>query len=138
MTANMTTATVLSRDGTRIVYDHLGEGRPLIMVGGALSDRSHPTVQHFASVLARYFTVFKYDRRGRGDSGDTPPYAAEREFEDLEAVIQAAGGPVLLYGMSSGAVLALETAARRCCRNTVRTSRNCSPPAAGPTHSSTS
>jgi pimeloyl-ACP methyl ester carboxylesterase len=112
MTAETTTATLVSRDGTRIVYDHLGAGRPLIMVGGALSDRSHPTVQHFASVLARYFTVFKYDRRGRGDSGDTPPYEAEREFEDLQAVIQAAGGPVFLHGTSSGAVLALETAAR--------------------------
>jgi len=64
-----------------------------------------------AAVLAEHFTVFKYDRRGRGDSGDTPPYAVEREVEDIDAVIDAAGGSAFLYGTSSGAGLALEAAA---------------------------
>jgi len=82
---------------------------PSIYVGGALNDRSSGAP--LAGLLASRFTVISYDRRGRGASGDTQPYAVEREVEDLEAVIAAAGGPAFVYGMSSGGVLALEAAA---------------------------
>ena len=104
--AEMTT----SPDGTAIAFDRTGDGPPLIVVGGAFNDRRTPAA--LAELLAESFTVYSYDRRGRGDSGDTPPYAVEREIEDLEAVIAAAGGSAAVYGHSSGAQLALETAAR--------------------------
>lgn len=96
-----------SKDGTPIAFDRSGEGPAVIMVGGALSDRSAGTP--LAALLAPHFTVFTYDRRGRGDSGDTPPYAVGREVEDLEAVLQEAGGAGFVFGHSSGAALALET-----------------------------
>jgi pimeloyl-ACP methyl ester carboxylesterase len=102
----MTTAT--SRDGTTIAFDTSGEGPPLVVVGGALNDR------HAAATLARLlapsFTVYTYDRRGRGDSSDTPPYAVEREVEDLLALVEDTGGTAFAFGHSSGAVLALEAA----------------------------
>jgi pimeloyl-ACP methyl ester carboxylesterase len=79
------------------------------MVGGALADRT--AVVPLASILAPRFTVFAYDRRGRGDSGDTAPYAVEREIDDIEALIAEAGGPAFVFGHSSGAALALEAAA---------------------------
>ncbi len=102
--------TVASADGTTIAFDRSGSGPALILVGGALSTRSvYPTV---ASLLAPHFSVFGYDRRGRGDSGDTMPYAVEREVEDVQALIAEAGGRVFLYGHSSGGALALEVAAR--------------------------
>src|SRR5690348_3770906 len=101
---------VTSRDGTTIAYDRSGEGKALILVGGALSDRSAGAP--LTSLLAPRFTVISYDRRGRGDSGDTPPYAVEREIEDLDALIGAAGGSAGVFGMSSGAALALEAANR--------------------------
>ena len=101
---------VLSRDGTPIVYDHIGVGPALIVVTGALSDRS--TAITLAPALSGRFSLFAYDRRGRGDSGDTRPYAVEREIEDLEAVIGEAGGSAFVFGHSSGAALALEAAAR--------------------------
>jgi len=104
--AEMTT----SADGTAIAFDRTGDGPPLILVGGAFNDRR--TSVALAALLAENFTVYSYDRRGRGDSGNTPPYSVEREIEDLEAVIEAAGGSTALYGHSSGAQLALETAAR--------------------------
>jgi pimeloyl-ACP methyl ester carboxylesterase len=104
--AEMTT----SADGTAIAFDRVGKGPPLILVRGAFNDRM--TAAELAELLAPSFTVFNYDRRGRGDSGDTKPYAVEHEIEDLEAVIDAAGGSAALYGHSSGAQLALETAAR--------------------------
>jgi pimeloyl-ACP methyl ester carboxylesterase len=104
--------TVRSQDGTTIAYDRAGEGPALILVGGALSVRQHPVVDQLVTALAPHFTVFSFDRRGRGDSGDTLPYAVEREVEDIEALIDAAGGSAFLYGMSSGAVLALEAAKR--------------------------
>lgn len=104
------TETVQSADGTPIAYERVGAGPPLIAVGGAFSTRRSAGV--FADVLAPHFEVFVYDRRGRGDSGDTPPYAIEREIEDLGALIGAAGGSVCVYGHSSGAVLALEAASR--------------------------
>ena len=99
---------VISRDGTPIAYDRSGTGPALILVAGALTDRAD--MASLASLLSASFTVFNYDRRGRGDSGDTQPYAVERELEDLDAVISAAGEPVFLYGHSSGAVLALRAA----------------------------
>jgi pimeloyl-ACP methyl ester carboxylesterase len=101
---------VTSKDGTRITFDRSGDGPALILVGGALSDRSGGAP--LAKLLAPRFTVFSYDRRGRGDSEDTSPYSVEREIEDLEALIDEAGGTSFVHGHSSGAVLALEAAAR--------------------------
>jgi pimeloyl-ACP methyl ester carboxylesterase len=99
---------VTSRDGTKIAYDRLGAGAPVVLVSGGSVDRSdHATL---AERLADSFTVFNYDRRGRGPSGDTPPYAVEREIEDIAAVIEAVG-TASLYGSSSGAALAMEAAA---------------------------
>jgi pimeloyl-ACP methyl ester carboxylesterase len=101
--------TVTSKDGTTIAFDRLGGGPPLILVSGGSTDRMANAP--LAELLAPDFTVFNYDRRGRGPSGDTPPYAVEREVEDIDAVIAAAGGSAFLYGTSSGAALALEAAA---------------------------
>ena len=101
--------TVTSKDGTTIAFDRLGDGPPIILVCGASTDRM--TNAPLATLLAEHFTVFNYDRRGRGDSGDTAPYAVEREVEDLDAVIAAAGGSASVYGTSSGGALALEAAA---------------------------
>jgi pimeloyl-ACP methyl ester carboxylesterase len=99
---------VISNDGTPIAYETSGTGPALVLVGGAFCDR------HFADPLAELlkerFTVVKYDRRGRGDSGDTQPYSVEREIEDLAAVIEAAGGSAYAFGVSSGAVLAVDAA----------------------------
>jgi len=103
--------TVTSRDGTTIAFDQAGQGPALILVGGAFSYRAFPGFVQLAELLARHFTVINYDRRGRGDSGDTAPYAVEREIEDLEALIDAAGGSASVWGMSSGAALALTAAA---------------------------
>src|SRR3712207_4988967 len=100
---------VTSRDGTTIAFDRLGDGPPVILVCGASTDRMANAP--LAALLAEHFTVFNYDRRGRGDSGDTAPYAVEREVEDLDAVIDDAGGSAFVYGTSSGGVLALEAAA---------------------------
>jgi pimeloyl-ACP methyl ester carboxylesterase len=100
---------VTSNDGTSIAYDRSGEGPGVILVsGGSVDSSSNAPV---GALLADRFTVFNYDRRGRGPSGDTPPYAVQREVEDLEAVIGAAGGSALVYGTSSGAALVLEAAA---------------------------
>jgi pimeloyl-ACP methyl ester carboxylesterase len=103
--------TVTSKDGTEIAYDQQGEGPAVILVAGALCTRLSWSGPELARLLAPQFTVYNYDRRGRGDSGDTQPYAAEREIEDLDALITAAGGSASLYGHSSGAALALEAAA---------------------------
>jgi alpha-beta hydrolase superfamily lysophospholipase len=100
---------VTSKDGTVIVFDQLGNGSPVILVSGGSVDRSSNAP--LAELLAQHFTVFNYDRRGRGPSGDTAPYAVEREVEDIDAVITAAGGSACLYGSSSGAALALEATA---------------------------
>jgi pimeloyl-ACP methyl ester carboxylesterase len=103
---------VTSNDGTTIAYERAGSGRPLILVDGALCSRAFGPMPKLAPLLAEQFTVFMYDRRGRGESGDTQPYAREREVEDIAALIEAAGGgPVNLLGLSSGAALALEAAA---------------------------
>jgi pimeloyl-ACP methyl ester carboxylesterase len=99
---------VISKDGTRITYDRLGQGAAVILVSGGSVDKSSNA--GLAELLAAQFTVFNYDRRGRGASGDTLPYAVEREVEDIDAVIEAAGGSAYLFGSSSGAALALEAA----------------------------
>ena len=98
---------VTSKDGTSIAYDRQGSGPAVILVGGGLDDGAENAP--LAAELARSFTVYNYARRGRGDSGDTLPYALEREIEDLEALIAEAGGSAHLYGVSSGG--ALEAAA---------------------------
>jgi pimeloyl-ACP methyl ester carboxylesterase len=100
---------VTSKDGTSIAYERIGSGPTVILVGGGAVDRSENA--SLAPELAEHFTVYNYDRRGRGDSGDTLPYAVEREIEDIEALIAEAGGPAHLYGVSSGGALALEAAA---------------------------
>lgn len=100
---------VISKDGTAIAFDKLGKGAGVILVCGGSVD--HTSNAPLAALLAADFTVFNYHRRGRGDSGDTSPYAVEREVEDIDAVITAAGGSAFLYGTSSGAALALEAAA---------------------------
>jgi pimeloyl-ACP methyl ester carboxylesterase len=96
---------VTSKDGTTIGFDRLGDGPPVVLVSGGSVDRSSNA--GLAEQLASDFSVFNYDRRGRGPSGDTQPYAIEREIEDIDAVIGAAGGSAGLYGTSSGAALAL-------------------------------
>jgi pimeloyl-ACP methyl ester carboxylesterase len=101
--------TIASADGTSIAYERSGGGPPLILVGGAMSDRM--AAAPLGKLLSSRCTVFAYDRRGRGDSGDTGPYACEREIEDLAVLIEAAGGSASIHGHSSGAVLALEAAA---------------------------
>jgi pimeloyl-ACP methyl ester carboxylesterase len=98
-----------SKDGTTIAFDRLGDGRVVIVVGGATCDRA--MTRPLAEQLAQHFTVINYDRRGRGDSGDTAPYAVEREIEDLAALISEVGGTASVYGHSSGAGLALHAAA---------------------------
>jgi pimeloyl-ACP methyl ester carboxylesterase len=103
-------ANVTSKDGTRIAYEQQGAGQAVILVDGATAYRSFGSMPRLAELLAPHFTVTIYDRRGRGDSSDTLPYAVEREIEDIEALIQAAGGSASLFGMSSGACLALEAA----------------------------
>src|ERR671936_710089 len=102
--------TTRSSDGTLIAYEKSGEGPPLILVDGALCHRAFGPSRPLAAEMADRFTVYTYDRRGRGESGDTPPYAAAPEVEDLEAVIAAAGGSAHVSGISSGAVVALEAA----------------------------
>src|SRR5947209_13513199 len=102
---------VISKDGTTIAFDRSGQGPTLILVGGAFQHRAiDPRTAQLAALLAQHFTVFHYDRRGRGDSSDTLPYTVEREVEDLDALIKEAGGQAAVFGMSSGGVLALEAA----------------------------
>lgn len=103
--------TARSRDGTLIAFERLGSGPPLVLVDGALCSRKFGPMPKLAPLLAEHFTVYMYDRRGRGDSSDTGPYSKEREIEDLEAVIGEAGGSAYVLGLSSGAGLALEAAA---------------------------
>lgn len=104
------TSKVISRDGTPIAYEQRGEGPPLIVVDGAFCSRAMGPGKDLAPHLAERFSVVVYDRRGRGESGDTAPYAVERELEDLEALIERAGGGASVFGHSSGASLALEAA----------------------------
>jgi pimeloyl-ACP methyl ester carboxylesterase len=101
---------VTSKDGTQIGYDKIGTGPALILVDAASGFRGFGPMGELAGLLASDFTVYTYDRRGRGESGDTLPFDTEREIEDLQALIHAAGGSAFLYGFSSGAVLAMHTA----------------------------
>lgn len=105
---------VTSKDGTTIAYDRSGTGPALILVGGMFEQRAMESETSKLAVfplLTDQFTVYHYDRRGRGDSGDTLPFAVAREIEDIEALIDAAGGSAFLFGISSGAALALEATA---------------------------
>lgn len=101
---------VTSKDGTVVAYAKHGQGPAVVLVDGALCYRSFGPMSHLAELLAPHFTVYTYDRRGRGDSGNSKLYAVEREVEDIEALMLAAGGSAFLYGISSGACLALEAA----------------------------
>ena len=102
---------VRSLDGTRIAYTRTGSGPALIQIDGALCCRAFGPSTKLAARLARHFTVYAYDRRGRGQSGDTPSYSPAREVEDIAALVEAAGGSASLLGLSSGGALALEAAA---------------------------
>ena len=110
MYTGITQNTVTSKDGTLIAYSQVGQGPAVILVDGALCYREFGPSNALAARISPHFTVITYDRRGRGASGDTLPYAVEREVEDLEALIEAVGGTVFLCGFSSGAALALEAA----------------------------
>lgn len=101
--------TIRSADGTAIAFDRLGQGGSVVLICGASCVRG--VHEQLAGLLSADFTVFSYDRRGRGDSGDTAPYAVEREIEDLAAVIAEAGGTAAVFGNSSGAVLGLRAVA---------------------------
>ena len=100
---------VPSQDGTKIAFDQMGQGPAVVLVCGGSVDRMSNA--GLAAALADHFTVYNFDRRGRGDSGDAETYAVEREIEDIAAVIDAAGGSAFLYGISSGAALALDATA---------------------------
>jgi pimeloyl-ACP methyl ester carboxylesterase len=104
--------TVTSADGTPIAYTEQGQGPLLVVVDGAMSTRTTGTKPQLAGLLAEHFTVLTYDRRGRGSSGDSQPYAAIREIEDIEALIGLGGPDAYLYGHSSGGCLALNAAAQ--------------------------
>ncbi|TGN20660.1 alpha/beta fold hydrolase [Leptospira idonii] len=104
--------TTRSKDGTILAYDVTGSGPALIYITGASCFRNFFPIREDVKSFSTRFTVYNYDRRGRGDSGNTLPYSVEREVEDIEAMIDAAGGKAFLYGHSSGAVLALEAALR--------------------------
>lgn len=103
---------VISKDGTTIAYDKVGTGPAVILVDGALCYRGSGPMVPIARILQERFTVITYDRRGRGESGDTKPYTPEKEIEDLEALIHAVGGSAFFFGASSGVALALDAAAR--------------------------
>jgi pimeloyl-ACP methyl ester carboxylesterase len=106
-------ASLRSKDETAITYERSGSGPALILVDGALCSRGFGPSAKLAPLLAKHFTVYAYDRRGRGESGDTRPYSPAREVEDIAALIDAAGGSASLLGLSSGGALALEAAASR-------------------------
>lgn len=99
---------VVSRDGTAIAYEKAGDGPPIVLLGGAFRD--HTIFTPIVPQLVPHYTTYVYDRRGRGDSGNAPTWAIEREIEDLEAVIGVAGGEAAVFGGSGGAILALEAA----------------------------
>ncbi|MFF5207144.1 alpha/beta fold hydrolase [Streptosporangium sp. NPDC000396] len=103
---------VTSKDGTQIAFDKRGRGPAVILVDGAFANRSFGPNGELAEAMAEHFTVFNYDRRGRNESGDTAPWAIEREIEDIEALVEEAGGSAHLYAISSGVPLALAAANR--------------------------
>jgi Alpha/beta hydrolase family len=108
--ADRVAATVRSLDGTPIAYERTGGGPPVIMMGGALNDKNF--LRPLAGMLAQRFTVWNYDRRGRGESGDTPPYSLDREVEDLDRMLAEAGGSAALFANCSGGAVGIEAAAR--------------------------
>lgn len=103
---------VVSRDGTSIAYTKTGQGPAVVLVDGAMCSRNFGPMGELSALLAPQFTVYMYDRRGRGESGDTAPYAVEREIEDIAALIAEAGGSACVYGTSSGGALALQAACK--------------------------
>lgn len=103
--------TTTSRDGTTIAFTKRGSGPPLIIVDGAFCYRENGPATELATLLAKHFTVFTYDRRGRGESGDTPPYTVEREIDDLRALAREAGATPFFVGISSGGALILQAVA---------------------------
>jgi len=105
----MTTFTI-SKDGTKIAYSQTGTGEPLVLVDGAFCHGKFGANKKLPQHLSQHFTVYSYDRRGKGESGNTLPYSVEKEYEDLQAVIHEAGGNAYVYGISSGAALVLEAA----------------------------
>lgn len=105
------TETTTSADGTTIAYEKVGSGPALVLVDGALCHREFGPAKELAELLSPAYTVYFYDRRGRGESGNTLPYRVDREIEDLKAVIEATGGPAFVAGQSSGAGLAYRAAA---------------------------
>ncbi|MEO6394404.1 MAG: alpha/beta hydrolase [Devosia sp.] len=106
-------STVKSKDGTTIAYDKVGAGPAIIVVTGATAFRAFdPNLAILADLIKDQFTVINYDRRGRDESGNTLPFAPQREIEDIAALVEGlAGGDASLLGFSSGSVVALETAA---------------------------
>jgi pimeloyl-ACP methyl ester carboxylesterase len=100
---------VTSKDGTKIAYERTGQGPALIIIGGALGD--HHFYRPLAHEFAKHFTAYNFDRRGRGQSGDTQPYSVEREVEDVDTLLAAAGEQAFVYGHSAGSALALRAAA---------------------------
>jgi len=102
---------ISSRDGTVIAFTKRGSGPPLIIVDGAFCYRENGPATELATLLAQHFTVFTYDRRGRGESGDSAPYAVKREIEDLQAIANDAGAPPFVLGISSGGALILQSVA---------------------------
>lgn len=105
-------SSVISKDGTTIAFETVGQGPAVLMVNGAFGYRDFYGERELAALLSKDFTVYLYDRRGRGESTDTLPYAVEREIEDIDALIDRAGGLACIYGASSGAALALLAAAK--------------------------
>jgi pimeloyl-ACP methyl ester carboxylesterase len=103
---------VISKDGTPIAYETAGSGPPLILIDGAMCYRGMGPLPGLARLLAPHFTVVTYDRRGRGESGNGLPWSIEKEIDDIEALVNAVGGSARLFGISSGAALALDAAAR--------------------------
>ncbi len=103
--------TIVSADGTTLGFEQSGTGPALILIDGAMCYRAAGPMRPLAQGLADHFTVYTYDRRGRGESGDTPPYAVDREVEDLAALVAQAGGSANGYGISSGGALLLAAAA---------------------------
>jgi len=101
---------VISKDGTVIAYEQSGKGPAVILVDGALCYRKFGPMESLAALIAPNFTVITYDRRGRGESSDTQPFALGRDIEDIDALITAAGGSAFVFGTSSGGCLALEAA----------------------------
>src|SRR5512134_1623251 len=105
--------TVTSRDGTKIAFDKVGSGPAVILVNGAMSYRRafDTTLEDLAELLGEHFTVYDYDRRGRGESKNTEPFTKVREIEDIQALVEDAGGEAMLVGFSSGGAVTLETTA---------------------------